>query len=180
MATDGRTHVRCQSKQTIDGLWAMAQKDQLLTRMIWEAKYQGAYEVLQPLGRLLSENLPIWLVNFDVVVPIPLHAKRERKRGFNQAEKLGGQLAEQCEIELITQALVRTKESKAQALIEEKQARLENVRGVFGKGPEIGEVKGKRVLLVDDVSTTGATLLNAGRILKRHGVGQVWGVVVCR
>lgn len=118
-------------------------------------------------------------VETDIVVAIPLGRERFWRRGFNQAELIAQRLAERIGQPCVAHVLKRTRETPPQA--QQAQAeRAGNVRGAFKTGRRAGAVDGKRVLLVDDVMTTGATLREAALALKRAGAREITGVVVAR
>lgn len=113
-----------------------------------------------------------------VLIPVPLEKRRLRRRGFNQAQELGKYLAAHFEIPLISDCLLKIKKTPAQTDLSEKQ-RKENIRGAFlVKNKE--KIKGKKIFLIDDVYTTGATMEEATRVLKKAGTKEVWGLVVAR
>jgi ComF family protein len=118
----------------------------------------------------------------DWMVPIPLRSQRLTSRGYNQAwelvKALGARLS--CAPKGIADALVRLGDAPDQHRLPREQ-RLGNVRGAFATSPRyIERLRGARVLLVDDVSTTGATLHSAALALKQAGVAQVHGLVIAR
>lgn len=117
-----------------------------------------------------------------VVMPVPLHRKRERWRGFNQAAELGKVLAQELGLEFDDKNLKRIKETKAQSKLN-KEERLINIQGAFVVNGQLkmdhGKLPGK-VLLVDDVWTTGATMKECARVLRGAGVEMVWGFTVAR
>lgn len=113
----------------------------------------------------------------DCVVAVPLSAKRKRKRGYNQAELIAEELSSRLKLPLIDGALVKTKENKSQAKLKRRE-REENVRGVYEvTSPET--FKGRRVLVVDDVMTTGATLGEVSRILYKAKARSVEALTYC-
>jgi ComF family protein len=125
---------------------------------------------------LLLDKKPVF--SDFVLIPIPLAKKKLKWRGFNQAEEIGKELAEFLKIPLISDCLVKIKENKAQVELSEKE-RKENVRGVFFvKNKE--KIVGKKILLVDDVFTTGATMEEAARVLKEAGAKKIVGIVIAR
>jgi ComF family protein len=125
---------------------------------------------------LLLDKKPVF--SDFVLIPIPLAKKKLKWRGFNQAEEIGKELAEFLKIPLISDCLVKIKENKAQVELSEKE-RKENVRGVFFvKNKE--KIVGKKILLVDDVFTTGATMEEAARVLKEAGAKKIVGIVVAK
>ena len=114
----------------------------------------------------------------DVVVPVPLHPARQRERGYNQAELIARPLARRLGLKLGPYLLMRTKPRPAQLLLSRKQ-RWESVRGAYAIRAGV-RVDKLRVLLVDDVLTTGATLDACSRALLSAGAAAVLGVTVAR
>ena len=112
----------------------------------------------------------------DCVVAVPLSAKRKRKRGYNQAELIAEELSSRLKLPLIDGALVKTKENKSQAKLK-KREREENVRGVYEvTSPEA--FKGRQVLVVDDVMTTGSTTDELAKLLRGAHAAKVWVLTV--
>jgi ComF family protein len=136
-------------------------------------KYKNQPEIGVQLGRvygadLMTEN---YKDQFDFIIPVPLHPSKRRKRGYNQSEEFGKGLSEILEIPCTEKFLKRTKVTTTQTK-KSKLNRWENVSEVF-EVQEHEELKGKRVLLVDDVVTTGATLEACGEKLLKAGCGDV-------
>lgn len=115
-------------------------------------------------------------VKFDCLVPVPLHFYRKNWRGFNQAEEIAKEIGKKMNLES-EDLLVRSKMTKQQSLSVGKKDREKNVKGVF-KVKEGSSVKGKNILIVDDVFNTGASMKECVQILKRGGAGQVWGLAL--
>jgi ComF family protein len=144
-------------------------------------KFRGDY-ALGPhvLRRLLAEDgLPDNIGDgADVVVPVPLHARRRRERGYDQAELLARVIARHLGLPLHRKALVRKRYTSQQSLLV-MNTRWDNVRGAF----EIGRSALPphcNVLLVDDVITTGATISECARVLKRAGAARVHALALAR
>ena len=114
----------------------------------------------------------------DVVIPVPLHRERRRERGYNQAELIARPLARRLRLRLDADALVRTRPRPAQ-LVLSRSEHWKSVRGAYATR-EGGRVDNLRVLLVDDVLTTGATLDACARALKKAGAAAVLGLTVAR
>ncbi|MSQ33675.1 MAG: ComF family protein [Dehalococcoidia bacterium] len=150
-----------------------------IRRAILELKHQGVSSLARPLGRLLHEYLVEHPLKSDLIVPVPLHARRQRQRGFNQAILLAKELGRLQRIPVDLSVLQRVRNSPAQAKANTAEERRANVRDAFkpAEGPPLQD---KQVLLVDDVCTTGATLDACARSLKAAGAAKVWGVTLAR
>lgn len=136
-------------------------------------KYKNQPEIGVQLGRVYGADLVAekYKDQFDVIVPVPLHPSKRKKRGYNQSEEFGKGLSEVLEIPCTEKFLKRIKATSTQTR-KSKLSRWENVSAVFEVQQE-EELKGKRVLLVDDVVTTGATLEACGQKLLKAGCGDV-------
>ena len=116
----------------------------------------------------------------SVVIPVPMHAKRQRFRGFNQAEELAQNLARNLRLEFAP-VLIKTKKTDRQVDLEKTQ-RLENVKNAFTLTSHLNPqlLSGRSILLIDDVATTSATLNECAKILKAREPAEIWGLVVAR
>lgn len=114
----------------------------------------------------------------DVIVPVSLHPKRLRKRGFNQAVVVSRPLAKRLGILLDVDTLIRAADPGPQ-VDRERKDRIQAVKGIFDvKNPQ--KIKGKQVLLIDDVLTTGATVNECARVLKKNGASRVEVLTIAR
>lgn len=142
------------------------------------------YEALTPLGGWFAVRLAELVARqgetfaADVVVPVPLHKSRLRERGYNQAELIARPLASRLRLPLRPHLLVRTKPRPEKLKLTNRE-RWSTVRGAYATC-EGTRVDNLRVLLVDDVFTTGATLDSCARALRRAGAGNVLGLTVAR
>lgn len=142
------------------------------------------WERIDPLGRWFGERLATLvrqegeLLTADVVVPVPLHHERERQRGYNQAGLISKPLAKALGLPHRAVLLMRTRPRPNKQLLSSKE-RWESVRGAFATRSG-SQVDRKRVLLVDDVMTTGATLDACARVLLQSGARSVLGLTVAR
>ncbi|MGH9742239.1 MAG: ComF family protein [Candidatus Acidiferrum sp.] len=142
------------------------------------------WERMEPLGAWFAEKLAEMtrreptLLAADVVVPVPLHRDRERERGYNQAGLISKPLARRLDLPHQAVLLMRTRPRPKKQILSLEE-RWESVRGAFATRPG-SQVDNKRVLLVDDVMTTGATLDACARALLESGAKSVLGLTVAR
>jgi ComF family protein len=133
-------------------------------------KYKGYFALADPLAKLMIQSWPRWQTQIDIAVPIPLHAERKRQRGYNQAELLVKAIQHSLNWDCVPEALRRHRRTAPQVGLNIRQ-RQRNVRGAFVANEDM--VDGKRILLVDDVCTTGSTLDSAARVLLDAGALSV-------
>ncbi len=143
--------------------------DGRLRDLIQLFKYNGYESLRKPLGAFLSQCYPHG-VTFDVLVPMPIHPAREAERGFNQAEALAEELKSISGLR-VERLVARHKKTEKQAGLSSRERRL-NVRDAFAV-PDARRVRGKRILLIDDVLTTGASANSCALALKKAGASTV-------
>ena len=143
-------------------------------------KYGRKVSLGKPLGRLMARGCEEYLreVCADLIVPVPLHAKRLRWRGFNQSLLLAREVGRICQLPVNPFVLQRWKETVAQTQLSERERRR-NVRGAFRLHPDLS-VKDKTVLVVDDVYTSGATVNECSRTLKKAGAKEIYVLTLAR
>ena len=156
--------------------WACAVDDYdgRMKEIIHALKYEGRRTIAPPLAALMRECGAPLLRDADIVVPVPLHPRREFQRGFNQADDLARHLGLP-----VAKMLVRTKHTSSQIDLPAGQ-RHHNVRDAFGLQPSAVSHMPRVVVLVDDVATTGATLDACAMVLKRSGVKEVRALTAAR
>ncbi|HYD49464.1 MAG TPA: ComF family protein [Terriglobales bacterium] len=141
-------------------------------------KYQRRADLAAPLAGLMQRACPFDLDNYDLLIPVPLHLQRLRWRGFNQAVLLVKPLAQSRRATVDVFSLVRARPTVPQVELSEIERR-HNVRHAFVVArPD--QVRRRRVLLVDDVMTTGATVDECAKVLKRAGAAAVDVLVLAR
>ena len=145
-------------------------KGSRLQQIIHHLKYKNQKQIGEYLGRIYAQELiNTDFTNIDAIVPVPLHPKKLKKRGYNQSEHIAIGMSSVMKKEVITNSLIRLSQNKSQTL-KSRFERWENVQDVFEIiNPEL--IANKHVLLVDDVLTTGSTLescINA--LLKIDGI----------
>lgn len=149
-------------------------KGGIVQQMLHRLKYEEQREIGSALGRLFAQQLKTKnkLVDVDSIVPIPLHFKKEKRRGYNQSMEIARGVAEILNVKINRNNLIRPLESETQTR-KSRYDRSTNVASVFSC-PNPNAFKGKNVILIDDVITTGSTLEAAGKILLDAGVAKLY------
>lgn len=149
----------------------------VLREALHQLKYRGRTVLAEPLGDLMAAYWIQHPLSADVVVPVPLHAARLRERGYNQAALLARALARRVGLPLDERTLIRQRATASQVDLDVSR-RKENVRGAFCCSDRT--LAGRRVLLVDDVCTTGATLEACAVALYEGGARSVQALTLAR
>jgi len=162
----------------IDGIRSPFRFDGVIRQAIHELKYRNLRAIAGLLAQWLNDYLTTNPVPGEVVVPVPLHPKRLRERGYNQSRLLAKELAKLSGLPLVDNCLIRKRYSPPQARTATVAGRRVNVANAFFCRDQ--RLRDKGVLLIDDVSTSGATLDACARALKEAGATSVWGLVLAR
>ena len=160
----------------IDGTRAVAFFEGSVRAAIHALKYAHRPELAEPLGALLGEYFLAQPIPADALVPIPLHPERERARGYNQSLLLARELGRRCGLPVWNQVLIRTRHTRPQVELDAAERRT-NVHAAFDATERVA---GARILLIDDVCTTGATMDACGLALQARGAKSVWGLAIAR
>jgi len=173
----GTTHTRCVRPRGMDSLISLFSYDGVIKKAIGELKYNFVEDCAGEMAGLCVLKLKDLYTNKDVIlVPIPLHRSRERWRGFNQSASVGKHIAALMGWKFVPDLLERTSRTKPQVGLE-KKLRKNNVKGVFKLNPNY-KLRSPDYLLFDDVWTTGSTMKEACKALKRSGAKTVWGLTI--
>jgi ComF family protein len=177
--TEGELCRNCRDWQAdIDGIRAPFRFDGVIRTAIHRLKYSNLRAIAPALAQLMSEYLVNNPLDSDVLIPVPLHDKRLRERGYNQSALLAKELGALMNLPVDETSLIREKYVLPQAKTTSVEERRANVAGVFScKGDGL---QGKRVLLIDDVATSGATMNACASVLKSAGALSVWGLSLAR
>jgi len=155
---------------------SIAVYDGVLLDAIHRFKYNGKTSIAKPLGSIMADRLPP--NNYDIIVPVPLHKKRLKHRGFNQSLLLARKISKRHKIPIDYLNLIRERLTEPQIKLKGKE-RLKNVKGAFAVRDK-SVFKNKNVLIIDDVYTTGATINECARVLKKAGVKGVYALTLAR
>lgn len=166
------------SPLAIDGIRSAFAYEGAVRQGILSLKYHGVRSLARPLGMHLAGYLQANPLPVDAIVPVPLHPRRLRDRGYNQSTLLAEVVAGITGLALLEKALARVKDTPAQVRSASAAERRRNVQGAFKAAEE--EVKALRLLVVDDVCTTGSTLEACSLALRAAGAKSVWGLTLAR
>lgn len=177
----GLTHFRCLKKYGLDGMFVLAHYRGPIRQALKKIKYRGTHDISRELAEIVAKNYH-GKFEFDSFIPIPLSKERELKRGFNQAEKLAVSLSK-TSLSLrkpVLNILRRTRETKPQFDLKYNE-RQENVKGAFTLNSNFKfQISNSSACLVDDVATTGSTIFECAKVLKKAGASKVWAICVAR
>ena len=162
---------------SIDGIRSPYLMQGPIREAIHGLKYKNLRPTTPALGNLLAQWMRTARIPGDVLVPVPLHRRRMRERGYNQSSLLAKEVSKSNNLPLKEDFLVRQRDTPPQVTM---VGRLERSRNVEGSFEAVGNLSGLKVVLVDDVATTGSTLAACSKALKSSGAASVWGVVLAR
>jgi competence protein ComFC len=191
-ALGGLTHPVCKTRYAPDGVFSSLVYKGVVKKLVYKFKYNPHLTDLKTVlielfyeGIIQKEDFFKSLIGSSVLVPIPLHKSRSRKRGYNQSQILAKGLAKKLDLPVFNY-LERTRNTKTQVGLK-KEEREENIKNAFRINPSAALRAGNKelqindfpqVFLVDDVVTSGATLKEAAKVLKRAGVKKVYGLTL--
>ncbi len=175
----GQVCLKCNKDIYIDSVFIISTFDSsLLRNLIHYLKYKFIKEISNPLGLLIAQTLMNYHIpSPDLIIPVPLHKRRLRWRGFNQSELLAQSVGLTIPIDTIS--LIRTKYTTSQVKVKSRKKRIDNIKNAFCVVEPL-KIRGKSILLVDDVITTGSTLEECAKVLKKAGAKKVNALVLAR
>lgn len=169
----------CWGQETaIDGIRSVFRFEGVVRQAIHELKYRNLKAISGCLATLMDNYLQDNQVQGEVLVPIPLHLRRLRERGYNQSSLLARELGKLIALPVIDDGLHRLKDSLPQARTTTVEERRRNVANAFACRDE--KLSRRSVILIDDVCTSGATLEACAKALKGAGAVSVWGLTLAR
>ena len=166
--------------EPLAGLWIAGFYIHPLDHAIHALKYAGKRRVAEPLGLLMAETYrrqARFRLPPDALLPVPLHARRQAERGYNQSALLARVVSRELGLPLVEDALARLRNTPQQVGLSGGERR-KNVAGAFACMPGHPLVEGRRLVLLDDVCTTGATLAACAETLLAAGAREVWGLAL--
>lgn len=179
---DGRCHGCHEFEPDFDRAVAFGEYDGGLRALVHLLKYDSVLPAAAVLGELLAEAmapLPIGQEAPALLVPVPLHAGKRRERGFNQSELIAKYAAMELTPRVEIAAVLKRQRPTHSQVGLTREERIANMRDAF-RVTDPARVKGRTVIVVDDVMTTGTTVSECARVLKKAGADKVWAATVAR
>ncbi|MBA7630500.1 hypothetical protein ES703_38022 [subsurface metagenome] len=149
-----------------------------MRQAIHQLKYRNIRALVVPLAKLLRDYLITNPVPGEILVPVPMHQKRLRERGYNQSGLLARELGKLTDLTVVDDCLIRQRHTPPQARTSTVDERRSNIADAFVCRDQ--RLRNKQVLLIDDVATSGATLDACAAVLKASGAASVWGLVMAK
>ncbi len=162
----------------LNGLRAPFRFERLVREAVHQFKYQNLRSLAAPFAGFLAGYLHANPLPVEVIVPVPLHPRRLKERGYNQALLLAHELGLLTGLPVVNDDLIRRRHTPPQARTASLAERRQHMLALFACRD--GKLKGKKVLLLDDVATSGATLNGCAAALKQAGATSVWGLTLAR
>ena len=168
----------CRSaNQPFNGITAPYRWTGVVQELVYSLKYRNVRASAPRLAELMSAHLMGKSMDADIIAPVPLHPSRERERGYNQSELLARQVSSSTEIPMDAELLARLRNTPPQVTMTSPEERRQNVVEAFEC---VGDAQGKRVLLIDDVVTSGATVAECSAQLRKAGAATIWVLSLAR
>jgi ComF family protein len=165
-------------QNSIDGIRSPFKFEGLIRQAVHQFKYKNLRSLAKPLALLVEDYLIHYPLSGQTLIPVPLHPKRLKERGYNQSYLLARELGKLIQLPVVNDCLIRVKYVLPQAHTKSVDERLNNVKEAFVC--RTSQLQNTQVLLIDDVSTSGATLDACASALKAAGAISVWGIVLSR
>lgn len=146
--------------------------NEISKRLILDLKYNNKTYISKYIAKIMSEKLSIESIDFDYILFVPLHKKRLKKRGFNQAQKISKYLSVLTNTEIVD--CIKRKKHTQMLYSLKKEERMKELKDVFVANENISKLKNKNILLIDDIFTTGTTANEISKLLKLSGINKVF------
>ena len=154
--------------------------NEMIRQRLIEYKFQDKSYMYKTFAKIILKNKKVcdFLEKYDIIIPVPIHKKRRLKRGYNQTELIAKEICKNISLELKTGVLIKQKNIKAQSELN-KNERKQNIKNAF-EIKNINEIIDKKILLFDDIYTTGSTVNECSKILKKAGAKQIGVLTIAK
>ena len=172
------------AQYNFNNLISLFKYEGIIRKKIIEYKFGDKAYLYRTFAKIILKNEKVcgFLRNYDIIIPVPLHKKKKHIRGYNQTELIAKELVKNIpNLKLETNILIKTKNTEVQSLLTKNQ-RQENIKGAFevGAGNCACPIEGKRIILFDDIYTTGATANECSKVLKRAGAKEILVLTIAK
>lgn len=152
----------------------------IIRQKLIEYKFQDQAYMYKTFAKIILKNKKVcgFLEKYDIIIPVPIHKKRRLKRGYNQTELVAKEICKNTGLELKTDTLVKQKNIVAQSELN-KNERKSNIKNAF-KVKNTGKIIGKKILLFDDIYTTGSTVNECSKMLREAAVKQIGVLTIAK
>lgn len=152
----------------------------LIREKIIQYKFQDKSYIYNTFAKIILKNEKVCglLKKYDIIIPVPIHRKRKLQRGYNQTQLIAKEIAKNIDIKLCDDVLVKSKNTIAQSKLN-KNKRKQNIKGAF-RVLDLEKIQGKNILLFDDIFTTGSTVNECSKILKKVGAKTVGVLTIAK
>ena len=176
------THNKCIKPLGVDGLVILFPYRKVIRKAILKLKYNFVSDIAQELVDLcikkVKKNKSIYSLSNAILIPVPMHPKRKKWRGFNQAEMIGEAFSKNLRWEINLELILKQKQTRPQVELKGIDRRR-NIYDAFVANQEYkSEIDKKTFIIFDDVLTTGSTVKEVAKVLKRNGAQRVWGLII--
>jgi len=179
----GKTHKNCKKKYDLDELISLWKYEGVVRKGILVLKYKFVSDVTKELSDLITKEIKKRKIIFGkdtIIIPVPLHKNRHFFRGFNQSEEIVKKVSQKLGLKFMPDLVVRTKNTSFQTSLT-KNERLKNIKNAFKFNCHYKiKNKDKKVIIFDDVWTTGATVKEIARVLKKKGISKVSALTITK
>ena len=154
--------------------------NEIIRQRLIEYKFQDKSYMYKTFAKIILKNKKVcgFLEKYDIIIPVPIHKKRRLKRGYNQTELIVKEICKNISLELKTDVLIKQKNIIAQSELN-KNERKQNIKNAF-EIKSINEIIDKKILLFDDIYTTGSTVNECSKILRKAGAKQIGVVTIAK
>lgn len=180
---EGKTHSNCKKKQGLDQLISLWRYEGVVRKAILVLKYRFVFDISEELSDVICKRIIERKINFEkdaILTSVPLHRKRQFIRGFNQTEEIANKLSEKLKLKYLPDLLIRSKNTKFQTNLTKKERQV-NIKNAFEFNKKYKlRNKNKAVVIFDDVWTTGSTIKEIAKVLKKKGIKTVIALTITK
>lgn len=171
---------RKDNSKHFDFLYSSLKYENIVREKIISYKFGEAAYLYKTFAKIIIKKAKIYrfLQTYDIIIAVPMYKTKKNVRGYNQSELIAKEIANKLNIEFKNNILIKTKNTKVQSTLS-KNKRQENVKNVFDVKNK-NEIKNKKIILIDDIYTTGSTVNECARVLKKAGAGEIFVITIAK